>query len=328
MASSSSSTTTTRVPTPSELLAELTKRRQEPLTHWKAIGPRIGKYVDSSDEKKTYKGINKDIVKAYGGGGTKLKKSSTPLTEDTKLDEGESKANGAVLGKLVDRQLRQAITLMRTNGWSFDKMILKCGGKMHRRSMNILLFIKQQRLIPIACQLSVSCETSRRATDLDMLLWDPATKQYILFEVKCGYNYSNYQIGTVAMYPPFEALMDCEYHRHMIQLLVTLVLFKRTFNVDNVSGLLIRVTNSTVYHYPLERWALDCEASITACFLVRGGLTRQINTIKLLNATTTTDAATTKKSKKSTTKKKSATKRKVAAAASSSKSKKRLFTCQ
>lgn len=282
------------------ILNELLSKRQEPLTVYRSLG-RLGWFVDAADEKKRYKGITKDIERAYFP--NKKRSASRARTKDSKVPG----PTGMALGKLVDKELQQYTTYMRTTNTSLAALLKNMTGidptarpiKVHPRTLNFFRFLQDLGVVPIVCQLSVACEASRRSTMIDMVCWNPTTKKWLVIECKSGYNGKGYQEGKIAMHEPFAAQVDCDYHRHQLQLLLTTLLFKKTFNLEDkdVDSLLVRVINDEIHHYPLEQWVLDCQNEVTKHFMVRGGLARHIKLLKLSEAAT---VVVTKKKKPST----------------------------
>lgn len=124
-------------------------------------------------------------------------------------------SRGKALGNRVDRELVYYCKNRRLPTYCTSETTL------------LVKYLQESNLELIACQFPVADEMTKICTNIDVIVQQP-DGVYLLLEIKTGYDtykrrYANY------MASPFELLNDCPLHQHHLQLLVTSLLFRRSF---------------------------------------------------------------------------------------------------
>ena len=140
--------------------------------------------------------------------------------------------------------------------------------KLHARTLSILRAVAAAGWIPLACQVPVSSKETKRATMVDMVCYSPATKKYVVVETKSGYVFG-YKTSSGKLSAPFTRVADTFLNRHFLQLLVTTVLFRHTFNLsaESVESVVMRVDNNKVDRIELPVWATKGTSDAWARFV-------------------------------------------------------------
>jgi len=184
-------------------------------------------------------------------------------------------AEGMRIGSLVDAQLRvitQLLARHRELGLSVfiqpklavplrlrqDQQLLQLRQHLHLHTRRIVTALHMLKLRPIASQLPVGHEVLRCGTALDLLCVD-LQRRLVVVEIKSGFD-AYYERHTMdPMRAPFQDKNDSPHNQHQLQLVLSLLLFCRTYGLPTarVIGCVLRTYHKGVAHYPLESWARD-----------------------------------------------------------------------
>lgn len=184
---------------------------------------------------------------------------------------------GTARGRLVDRQLAVAVTLLRESrhAWSVRDLVgptLPAGGgaptlrarlrrwraTLHPYARAVLTYLDRQGWEPVGAQVPVACGPWRLATAVDLVCvrrealargGGPGTR-LALFEIKTGYRGGGYDGPTSQrLRAPFDAWPDTHRHRHQLQWLATRLLFDIAFRARrwHAEGGVLRVDDDGVH---------------------------------------------------------------------------------
>jgi hypothetical protein len=90
-------------------------------------------------------------------------------------------------------------------------------------SIHILQTLLQLQWIPIASEWQIWHAEWRLATAVDAVVYDMTTQEFVMVELKNGYEHEVYDEMTtdVPMQAPFQTVQDCPKNRHLLQLFLT-----------------------------------------------------------------------------------------------------------
>jgi hypothetical protein len=114
------------------------------------------------------------------------------------------------------------------------------------------------RLVPVASQVVVFYDSIAMATAVDLVCRD-SNGDYVLIEVKSGFDQNLRRSSGSRLQKPFEHQFDCPLNQFHLQLLVTSILFRQTFPQckENLAWPQILVTNAAgCESIPLAKWAV------------------------------------------------------------------------
>jgi hypothetical protein len=181
-----------------------------------------------------------------------------------------SALHGRDLGIAVDQQLAWAVDTMTRRRLTVAQFLAKSatGTPLHSYTVRVLRCIDTLKWQPVACQVSVACAATGVATCVDMVCYNRRRGAYVVLEIKTGYS-NGYDKGTRKLVHPFAAECDSPANQHQLQLLATLILFRRTFPslAKTCGAALLRVDAQRVDVVPLRKWATSHAFAVAAALL-------------------------------------------------------------
>jgi hypothetical protein len=266
-----------------------------------------------------YKGITTDLGALYHSNVRMCtpKKRTVASRAAEQKEEAHSDLAGKERGTQVDREVGMIVARIQQTGETLSDL-LKIAKEdaqlrsMQYRTLHIIYLLNENRWHPIVSQVPVSCTTSKRATFIDLLCWDLKYQRYIVIELKTGYT-GDYYAGRNQLNAPFGAFTDSWYHRHLLQLILTIRLFTHTYELPpeqaaKVAGMIIRADAEEVVQYPIdEKFMAVAVPELDDVFLSAGTFTKRMN-----DKTGVTAARAEQKRVKAATKRKETAKRKGA----------------
>jgi hypothetical protein len=158
-----------------------------------------------------------------------------PFVSCFNIDFSSSGLIGVQLGKRLDLEM---------NKYSNNKLDMTTSLQESKVLINYLM---SKTITIINCQFPVCDELSRVCTCID-LLGQTSDGAYVIIEIKTGYRTYKYKHSN-QMSVPFEYSNDCVHNQHQLQLLLTTMLFEKSFpNVVTTSLLLYVYTDQVVEH--------------------------------------------------------------------------------
>jgi hypothetical protein len=120
----------------------------------------------------------------------------------------------------------------------------------------IVAYLSRHHLRPLATQLPVGCPIDRLGTCIDLVCSHTITNEIVLIEIKRGCNYRDCTTGHLLhtiLDLNGQKVNDCLLHQHMLQLLLSELLFMRTFPLETRPHrcLLLYVDHTEVLEYGL-----------------------------------------------------------------------------
>jgi hypothetical protein len=226
----------------------------------------------NSRSKVLYKGITRVLARSFY-------RQYTPAKRWRRWPRGRNKKkkktqSGLVRGRCIDRQIgrhvrasRLACTLCinRQKG-------LGCAPPAPTRTRELDPFaravcakLRDMGLIPIAAQVVVSSRSLNLATAVDIVCRN-ALREYVLIEVKSGFEHSLHDSNGCLLQPPFDSIGKnaCPLNQFHLQLLLTSLLFRETFpHCTNLGWPQIMITNERGCSVvPLAEWAVKLSAKM------------------------------------------------------------------
>ena len=164
------------------------------------------------DNKHYYRGITQQLKVILG---------QIPLFTKTRGEKNDRNGSGLSRGVHVHQTIQNFIcnnSIQTSLG--LDPMAIA----IINHCTNIL------KLSILSSEVPVFCEKIHRASSVDLVAFDDTLKEYILLEIKTGYgSEDNYSHSHGCMKRPFSNLKKTHQNAHQIQLLITYVLFTKTF---------------------------------------------------------------------------------------------------
>jgi hypothetical protein len=247
-----------------------------------AFDAKAKTFVDCASGLR-YRGVTKLLARAfypnytYGGGGGKSRRWRRKRDEKSKTQAARPKRRGGLSrGRSVDRQIEK---------WVRDSMLccsvcVPSSPARKRRdvprackdplALAVCAKLAEMRLVPVAAQVVVADSRLCIATAVDVVCRNNMG-EYILIEIKAGFEQTLRTSTGALLAAPFASLdqSDCPLNQFHLQLLLTSVLFRRTFpDCVNIGWPQIIITNShgcTVV--PLSNWAVQSGARLLSFLL-------------------------------------------------------------
>ena len=216
---------------------------------------------------------------------------------------------GLELGTTVDREVTQWVRLIWNHGLQWAHVLptaerpspplprtlldnaAECARLRHLQhnsnlyTRRFLRELANRQLVPVASQLCVGSLDARLGTAVDVvcalstgvqrlpegrwLLRPGAT--VVLLELKCGWE-QTYQRYCGRMKAPLAHLTDSPEHQHQLQLLLTRILFERTYRGRGhavSSAAVVRVHSAGVTWYPQRAWTDQEQIAIWQALVAR-----------------------------------------------------------
>jgi hypothetical protein len=196
--------------------------------------------------------------------------------------------SGVNLGSTVDREVTQITKLLVTHRVSLsifmgtEDVTHHCedidGGhalagwrlQMHDYTKRFMRLLINRGWEPIGSQVVCGSSDARMGTAVDLVVRDTRNNdKIVVIELKCGFDRYLDRFHS-QMLPPFEHMTDCPRFQFQVQLLMTRILFMRTFpRLRDVQCVVVQVTQSTVNVIPLdvlfvrlgaEAWKVVCKS--------------------------------------------------------------------
>ena len=204
--------------------------------------------------------------------------------------------NGRELGSLVDSEVTQLTRLAWKHALTWDHLLPDAQGvyrgvlpvgmeaanaaKLRHIQLNgnlytrrLLQALRARHLFPVASQVPVGSAKARLGTAVDLvcvheddlLRWADGCSlrpgaRVVLVELKCGYE-TNYERYVGPMEAPLQRLNDSPHEQHQVQLLLTRILFERTFTRDGGprvhDAFVVRVHAAGVTIVPTMHWTSE-----------------------------------------------------------------------
>jgi hypothetical protein len=126
------------------------------------------------------------------------------------------------------------------------------------------------KLSILSSEVPVFCEKIHRASSVDLVAYDTQSKEYILLEIKTGYgSEDNYSHSYGCMKRPFSKLKKTHQNAHQIQLLITYVLFTKTFpnlsvNLNRCRVVRVHGENNGVSSYVISSEIKNLKCKLTS----------------------------------------------------------------
>lgn len=162
---------------------------------------------------------------------------------------------------------------------SWYSLINECRRGMQADARQICCALLMHHLRPIRAQFPVGHELLRIGTAIDLLCKDQRG-DYVVVEIKRGFDVYYEAHTEHTMQPPWHAMNDSPHNQHQIQLGLTLLMFCRTtgLSLERVRGLVLRTMSKGVMKYPLEHWVRNTFKEMQMAITIRNnGIQRQKN---------------------------------------------------
>lgn len=121
-------------------------------------------------------------------------------------------------------------------------------GKVDACAFRMFMHLIQKGIVPVICEMAVYDEYLRIGTAIDCVAYDTRTNRVIAIEIKTGHlaqrNYSVHN-GRTSLMAPLDDVPDTPLNRAAIQLLTTLIMLRRRYNVHVHGGLILRPLGAT-----------------------------------------------------------------------------------
>lgn len=152
-------------------------------------------------------------------------------------------------------ELQHFVDMQTRVPWSIPKRqeLLAFRRKLHPYTIRLVHFLIRQKWMPITGQLAVGCPRLRIGTAVDLICKDTQTNEYIVVELKCGFDRYYFHHTGKNMTRPFTNVQDSPYFQHQMQLAVTTWLYAfRTPHKLKCRSCVLRIHKTGVSHYPLR----------------------------------------------------------------------------
>jgi hypothetical protein len=166
---------------------------------------------------------------------------------------------GAAHGRKVHQDFQRLVRgiaqpLNKQGGTSYVSKVDPC-------AYRLLVAMLQWGWVPIKSEFAIFDEHTRIATAIDCIAWDVRRHTGVVIEIKTGHeSQTNYEATNrrQMLMPPLENVPDSPCNRAAVQLMVTLLILKRRYNVDFEQAAIVRPLSRVkdVQIYKIPRWAM------------------------------------------------------------------------
>lgn len=166
---------------------------------------------------------------------------------------------GAAHGRKVHQDFQRLVRgiaqpLNKQGGTSYVSKVDPCAYRM-------LVAMLKCGWVPIKSEFAIFDEHTRIATAIDCIAWDVRCNTGVVIEIKTGHeSQSNYEATSrkQMLLGPLDKIPDSPCNRAAVQLMVTLLILKRRYNVDFEQAAIVRPLSRVkdVQIYKMPRWIM------------------------------------------------------------------------
>lgn len=227
-------------------------------THKNAAGRSVAHKSFLVDRNLCYDGITKPMKQVFwtSFAAPSVNSAKRPPTANGCHAGGRGKDHGTRVHKDVERLTRAIYAkLDKKNGTPTVAGVDPC-------AYWIVCALVKRGIVPRVSEFSIFDECTGLATAIDILAWDIAAGTSVAVEVKTGHNnQTNYSSvrGNAHFRPPMEIVPDSALNRAATQLLMSVLIIARRYDVQIDRAIILRPLSgkNEVQLYEMPPWALN-----------------------------------------------------------------------